>query len=91
MVARVDLIRSNWPIMTTDLLDFVLARLDARDQPWTEIARCSGVPYSTLKKIAARITPNPGVQHVQRLANYFEGAPQGAATSAQSAGESANA
>ena len=67
--------------MNTNLLDFVLTNLDQRRQKWAEIARNTGIPYDTLKKIATRTTPNPGVKHVQRLADYF--APQdvaGAAT-----------
>jgi hypothetical protein len=57
--------------MNTDLLGFVLAKLDLRTPAWTEVARCTGVPYDTLKKIAKRRTPNPGVQHVQRIADFF--------------------
>ena len=59
--------------MTTNLLNFVLARLDRREPRWTDVARATGVPYDTLKKIATRRTPNPGVQNVQRLADFFEG------------------
>jgi len=57
--------------MGVDLLTFVLSQLDLREPAWTEVAQGSGVPYSTLKKIATRVTPNPGVLHVQRLARYF--------------------
>jgi len=58
--------------MNTDLLSFVLARLKTREPAWTEVARDSGVPYDTLKKIATGVTGNPGVLHVQRLAEYFQ-------------------
>lgn len=57
--------------MNTNLLLFVLECLDRRVPNWSEVSRVSGVPYSTLKKIATRVTPNPGVQHVQALADYF--------------------
>jgi hypothetical protein len=59
--------------MNNDLLGFVLAKLDLREPAWTDVARGAGVPYDTLKKIATRRTPNPGVQHVQRLADFFAG------------------
>ena len=58
--------------MNTHLLDYVLDQLRARRVPWTEVARVSGVPYEMLKKIAHGRTPNPGVLHVQRLADFFE-------------------
>lgn len=61
--------------MNTNLLDFVLSRLDTREPPWTEVARQTGVPYDTLKKIARRTTPNPGVKHVQALADFFAAQP----------------
>jgi hypothetical protein len=61
--------------MNSNLLDFVLSNLRRRDHPWTEVAKASGVPYDTLKKIAHGITPNPGVKHVQALADYFAARP----------------
>lgn len=57
--------------MNEALLDFVLARLKAREVPWIEVSRRTEVPYETLKKIALGYTHNPGVRHVQRLADYF--------------------
>lgn len=57
--------------MTPKLLDFVLERLDRRTPHWTEVAKATGVPYDTLKKIASRSTPNPGVRTVQAIADYF--------------------
>lgn len=57
--------------MDTNLLDFVLPRLQARQPNWREVARGSGVPYDTVKKIATGVTRNPGVLHVQRLAGYY--------------------
>lgn len=57
--------------MNTNLLDFVLANLDKRKPKWAEVSRSTGVPYDTLKKIATRTTPNPGVRHIQKLAEYF--------------------
>lgn len=57
--------------MNSNLLDFVLTSLRRRDRPWVEVAKATGVPYDTLKKIANGVTPNPGVKHVQALADYF--------------------
>ena len=57
--------------MNTNLLDFVLAKLDERSIPWVRVSREAGIPYETLKKIAHRRTPNPGIRHVQALADYF--------------------
>lgn len=57
--------------MQTNLLDYVLGQIDARRSKLIVISRDSGVPYETLKKIAHRRTPNPGVLTVQQLADYF--------------------
>lgn len=56
---------------TEPILDFVLRSLDANKGQHKEIADVTGVPYSTLAKIVQRVTPNPGVQHIQALADYF--------------------
>lgn len=57
---------------TEPLLAYVLRRLEETKGQHKDIARDSGVPYSTLTKIFQRVTPNPGVLHVQRLADYFK-------------------
>lgn len=57
------------------LLDEVIAGLAKRRGEHREIARISGVPYSTLKKIWNGETPNPGVRPVQRLADAMRGMP----------------
>lgn len=57
---------------TEPLLSYVLRRLEDAKGQHKDIARESGVPYSTLTKIFQRVTPNPGVLHVQRLADYFK-------------------
>ena len=59
--------------MNANIFEFVLEGLDRRTPAWAEVARATGVPYNTLKKIASRTTPNPGVRHVQTLADYFSG------------------
>jgi len=57
--------------MEQTLLDFVLESLEASRGRWPEIAKAAGVPYHTLTKIAQRQIGNPGVRHIQQLANYF--------------------
>ena len=69
----------------TDLLSYVLGELDARRVKWTEVSAGSGVPYETLKKIAHRTTPNPGVRHVQRLADFFRARETAAGTEVRDA------
>ena len=59
-------------IMQTNIHEFVLQRLAQRHVMWTKVSRETGVPYETLKKIASGRTPNPGVRHVQALADYFQ-------------------
>lgn len=58
--------------MNTPILEFVLEKLGKRDVPWTTVARETGIPYDTLKKIARGVTANPGVLHVQALHDYFQ-------------------
>lgn len=55
------------------ILTFVRRRLDESRGEWVEISRISGVPYHTLTKIAQGTTPNPRIETVQRLVDYFNG------------------
>lgn len=59
--------------MTEDILTPVLRALDRvkADRRLTEVAKASGVPTTTVVRIAARATPNPGVLAVQALFDYF--------------------
>lgn len=60
------------PVMdTTPILDYVLARLDAREIPQKVVAHRSGVPFSTVAKIAQRATEDPSVRNVQKLYDFF--------------------
>lgn len=58
--------------MRNDLYAYVMANLDARHIALARVSREAGIPYESLKKIAHRRTPNPGVKHVQALADYFD-------------------
>jgi len=53
------------------LLSYVLAKLDKSKGRHREIATKCGVAYTTVRNIAQRVTPNPGVQSVQALADFF--------------------
>lgn len=54
-----------------DILRFVLHHLRARTIPQRTIALETGVPFSTLSKICTGAIPDPGVRHLQSLADYF--------------------
>lgn len=53
------------------LYDFVMARLHAKHVPQRVIARDSGVPFSTVCKIAQGSVTDPSVHTVQKLYDYF--------------------
>lgn len=55
----------------TPLYDYVMARLRSRQYPQRMVAKESGVPFSTVSKIAQGAVKEPSVHTVQRLANYF--------------------
>jgi hypothetical protein len=57
--------------METDLHEFVMGRLAASRGKWRDVAKGADVPYDTLTKIAQRKIKDPGVGHIQKLANYF--------------------
>jgi len=53
------------------MLEIVVSALNEAKGGWKEIADASGVPYSTLCKIAQGATENPGIAHVQALYDHF--------------------
>jgi len=55
------------------ILAFVLRKLEESRGKWVEVARDSGVPYHTLTKIAQGQSPDPRIDTVQRLVDYFNG------------------
>lgn len=57
---------------STNLYDYVMAQLRAKQIPQRRIASESGVPFSTVCKIAQGSVTDPSVHTVQRLANYFK-------------------
>jgi transcriptional regulator with XRE-family HTH domain len=56
---------------STPLYEFVIAHLRAKAIPQRTVAAGSGVPYSTVTKIAQGSVKDPGVHTVQRLADFF--------------------
>ena len=58
---------------TEPLLDYVLRKLAEHKGRHVEISKATGIPYGTIAKIVQRTTANPGVNHIQVLADYFRG------------------
>ncbi|MDP2026428.1 helix-turn-helix transcriptional regulator [Sulfuriferula sp.] len=53
------------------IYDYVMGQLRAKRVPQRTLARETGVPFSTLCKIAQGYTKEPSVHAIQRLADYF--------------------
>ena len=54
-----------------DIYAFVMRHLRAKAIPQRKVAAESGVPFSTVAKIAQGANKDPGVHTMQRLADYF--------------------
>lgn len=50
---------------------YVLARLETTEATYAEIAKGSGVPLSTVTRIARQDTKDPSVHVIERLNRYF--------------------
>ena len=59
-------------IMAYPLLSAVLERLDSARGHLPKVAEGSGVPVATVRKIAQRVSTDPGVKTVESLAAYFQ-------------------
>lgn len=57
--------------MTESLYEFVLEQLEASKGRWSDVAVGSGLSKRTIEKIARKEIENPGIKHVEALANYF--------------------
>lgn len=53
------------------LYDYVMGHLRSKRIPQRRVATESGVPFSTLAKIAQGKVTDPSIHTVQRLADYF--------------------
>lgn len=56
---------------STPMYGYVMQQLRARRVPQRKVAAESGVPFSTLTKIAQGQIKAPSVHHVQALHDYF--------------------
>lgn len=75
---------SNWDYisgMRENIYAYVMSNFDARVVPLARVSRETSIPYESLKKIAHRRTLNPGVKHVQALADFFDACAETAAQS----------
>lgn len=52
---------------------YVLLELERTKGTWPEVAKASGVSKRTIEKIARGEIADPGVSHIQKLANHFRG------------------
>lgn len=57
------------------IYDYVIANLRAKRIPQRQVAAESGVPFSTVCRIAQGCVSDPSVHTVQRLADYFAAGP----------------
>jgi transcriptional regulator with XRE-family HTH domain len=57
--------------MPRSMHELVVEELAKNKGRWRALADATGVPYYTLTKIASGAIPNPGVDHIQRLADHF--------------------
>jgi predicted transcriptional regulator len=55
----------------TNMYDFVMHNLRAKAIPQRTVALESGVPFSTVCKIAQGLVKDPSVHTVQKLFDYF--------------------
>lgn len=60
---------------TQPLYDFVMQQLRAKRIPQRQVAADTGIPFSTLVKIAQGQVKDPSVHNIQRLADYFRKQP----------------
>lgn len=57
--------------MNESIHEYVLQELSACKGRWRHVALQTEVTIGTLKRIASRETPDPGVTKIERMANYF--------------------
>ena len=57
--------------METQIYSFVLGKLQEAKGRWSDVSRDTGISKRTIEKIARREIKNPGIAHVEALAEYF--------------------
>lgn len=55
-----------------DIKSFVLRHLKQSSGNLRAISEALDIPYPTLLKIGQGVIANPGIDHMQKLYNYFE-------------------
>jgi predicted transcriptional regulator len=63
-----------YPFMDTTLMDILQEVIDALHAcrgSWQSVADATGVPYSTITKIAQGVTLDPRINTVQQLHDFF--------------------
>lgn len=56
------------------IYEYVLAELQASRGKWRRIAADTEMSVRTIEKIASQEIADPGVSHIEKLANYFRAA-----------------
>lgn len=56
---------------SNNIFDYVVARIREKTVPQKRVALESGVPFSTLAKIAQGVVTDPSVHTIQKLYDYF--------------------
>jgi transcriptional regulator with XRE-family HTH domain len=57
--------------MPESIYEYVMAELERSKGRWPAVAEGSGVSRRTIEKIARREIVDPGISHIEKLANYF--------------------
>lgn len=57
--------------MTESIYQYVLDQLEGHKGKWPTVAAATGIPRSTIVKIARKEVKDPGVSHIEKLAFYF--------------------
>jgi transcriptional regulator with XRE-family HTH domain len=58
--------------MAESIYQYVMGKLEDCKGKWPQVAIGSGVSIRTLSKIARREIEDPGVSHIEKLAQYFK-------------------
>lgn len=62
--------------MRESLYQFVMEKLQESKGTWASIAIATDMSYRTLEKIARGEIADPGVSHIEKLADYFRDKPK---------------
>jgi transcriptional regulator with XRE-family HTH domain len=57
--------------MAESIYEFVMGELELSKGNWSAVAGATRMSKRTIEKIARREIKDPGVSHIEKLANYF--------------------